>query len=1506
MKNLLVIISTLACSLAAMAQTGDAAAVYAARLPETGGYLLQTTGPHGQTMRWYRQSKPQYILELTGPGLYPALHQQAAEQLQQQPLAIDEASQQQHLQNTAQALAMDPLVVASIRQHIAQEQQQVIAAVQQLNGAQVEQQFSQLGNLLLVSGPVTQAQLAAIPGVVKVWPEQAYQVTLIESVPKIKAPEVWTQKDAQNRDITGQGVKIAVLDTGVDYSHPALGGCLGASCKVILAKNTIVNTTDISDVHGHGTHVAAIAAGKAESGNGVAPGAQIIAVKVLNDYGYGYDSSIIAGLEYAVDPDGNPATDDGADVINMSLGGAGNAQSPISKAAEKAVQAGVTVVVAAGNSYDYLTIGSPGAAPSVITVANTQRDDRVNYSSSRGPIEGANYLKPEIAAPGTDIEAAKSGGGLTRKTGTSMAAPHVAGAAALLLQAQPALTPLKLKQRLMQSADVINGNPAETGSGRLNIQNALAQAYTLNETTISLGRVPNDQSVFSGSRQITFNNPSAQPVTVSASVLRQFDGGLKVSFAQPVREVAANSSVTFEMRYTAQSNEIDFPDNTAGVAGFQLAFDVGTQRVLLPVWYEKYQALDVQTDGTLIELRFLDDNFNPQFYGSGYGFQTGISETKQIRFRDSQNFKQIFARLSLPDPKNSNYEYIMGFVQVPMPALVNGYAKLDMRSSRLTEYHQISDISLNGEQTGLMPGVSTSGVSLLRKHQQVVPALHQMRWCGVYNCNIKPSAFMVGGTFDADWLFEQTFRYDNLSETTPETWFYNWQAPLGQGSQKSRIQFTDKNLLKFDLIPDHTPVTGGDTSMWWPFKAKAGDVLRVYQSGTLLLAATAPQIKSSQNNYNLIANSGYFSASSSGTVMKWRLSDTGPRVLVPAVDFNTKQLPLSSSMKMFSGVVTVSNNVKTLQVQQAPRNDSEQTHTPMVWHDQFLNTSYFPRHTNVSYKCDYSSNESWTDWMWGVWRTQSSACSELTIQVNNEQTKLLRHVPMLQYSFKQDGEMPRLSNLALFNRTKQSDIVSRIDHRLNFDIWQPAGQSSVTSVEVDFRTDSGNWRPIYKKSAETGHSVRLPISAETHVADLRIKVAQANGNITMQVIPEALTIGASAGGDNDVDSDGILNIGDADNDNDGVADKDDALPFDPAESMDFDKDGIGNNADPDDDNDGTLDVNDAFPLDPKETTDTDKDGIGNNADPDDDNDGTPDVNDAFPLDPAETIDTDKDGIGNNADPDDDNDGVADTTDAFPLDPKETTDTDKDGIGNNADPDDDNDGTPDVSDAFPLDPAETIDTDKDGIGNNADPDDDNDGAADTADAFPLDPKETTDSDKDGIGNNGDPDDDNDGTPDGSDAFPLDPKETLDTDKDGIGNNADPDDDNDGAADTADAFPLDPKETLDTDKDGIGNNADADDDNDGAADTADAFPLDPKETTDTDKDGIGNNADADDDNDGVADASDKYPLDASRSSDPVTPNAGSSGSGGGGGAGLGILLVLLPMLAWQRRGWHRRYR
>src|SRR5690606_13064535 len=155
---------------------------------------------------------------------------------------------------------------------------------------------------------------------------------------------------------------VAVLDTGIDYRHPDLGGCFGVDCKVVGGANFVEgeDSTDPMDYEGHGTHVAGIVAA---NGNlkGVAPDAKLYAFKVLDNNGNGTDSAIIAGLERAADPDGDPLTDDQVDVINMSLGGWGGADSPLSEAANAAMDAGIVVVVAAGNEGGgYSTIGSPG------------------------------------------------------------------------------------------------------------------------------------------------------------------------------------------------------------------------------------------------------------------------------------------------------------------------------------------------------------------------------------------------------------------------------------------------------------------------------------------------------------------------------------------------------------------------------------------------------------------------------------------------------------------------------------------------------------------------------------------------------------------------------------------------------------------------------------------------------------------------------------------------------------------------------------------------------------------------------------------------------------------------------------------------------------------------------------------------------------------------------------------------------------------------------------------
>ncbi|MEV4756239.1 S8 family serine peptidase [Micromonospora sp. NPDC049559] len=208
----------------------------------------------------------------------------------------------------------------------------------------------------------------------------------LDAVPLIGAPQVWQRKDPTGRPVRGTGVTVAVIDTGVDYRHPSLGGGFGPGRKVAGGYDFVNQDTDPADDHGHGTHVAGIIAGTGAGGamavTGVAPDATLTAYKVLDADGYGTTEDIVAGIEAAVDPE-NPYR---ADVINMSLGGDGDGTDPVGQAATRAAQSGVVVVAAAGNSGPgERTVGSPAAADGVIAVGASTSGVRVPVADLAGP-----------------------------------------------------------------------------------------------------------------------------------------------------------------------------------------------------------------------------------------------------------------------------------------------------------------------------------------------------------------------------------------------------------------------------------------------------------------------------------------------------------------------------------------------------------------------------------------------------------------------------------------------------------------------------------------------------------------------------------------------------------------------------------------------------------------------------------------------------------------------------------------------------------------------------------------------------------------------------------------------------------------------------------------------------------------------------------------------------------------------------------------------------------------
>ncbi|QDY79013.1 S8 family peptidase [Streptomyces qinzhouensis] len=348
-------------------------------------------------------------------------------------------------------------------------------------------------------------------GIGRVWLDGVRKASLDRSTAQIGAPAAWA------RSLDGTGVKIAVLDTGIDDSHPDLAG------RVVAEKN-FTPASGSRDRHGHGTHVASIAAGTGKKDarfKGVAPGAELINAKVLDDSGNGEDSGIVAGIDWAVAQ--------GATVLNLSLGGTDTPQVDALEAQINKLSAekGVLFAVAAGNyGPGPKSIDSPGSAEAALTVGAVDDNDKIADFSGVGPRNWDAGLKPDVTAPGVATTAAslanapgQSPAGYISMDGTSMATPHAAGAAALLKQKNPGWTGAQLKSVLMGSAKGGAYSVFQQGAGRIAVDQAIDQTVVTEQPNVSLGTQQwphnDDRPV---TKQVTYHNSGDADITLDLSL----------------------------------------------------------------------------------------------------------------------------------------------------------------------------------------------------------------------------------------------------------------------------------------------------------------------------------------------------------------------------------------------------------------------------------------------------------------------------------------------------------------------------------------------------------------------------------------------------------------------------------------------------------------------------------------------------------------------------------------------------------------------------------------------------------------------------------------------------------------------------------------------------------------------------------------------------------------------------------------------------------------------------
>lgn len=501
-------------------------------------------------------------------------HKRYIVELNSPPVAVYREKKQQEV-----SLARDSSRRAAVRsaeQHrrtVAQEQDAVVSAIQQVfPTAAVDKRFDMVFNGVVIEGTALDAeQLTTLPNVKRVYEDRLVYVNTDNSLAVTGASAAWSLLNGQ--DLAGAGIKIAVIDSGIrpenpmfddaGISTPATSGLPAddycrthepsfCNDKVIVARTypappdkAVAEYLTPLAYNSHGTHVAGIIAGRRvvatlDNGNsaelsGVAPGAYLMVYKALyattDGRAAGYSSSLLAAI--------NDAVKDGAHIINNSWGGLAGEDPDFSpyKAVYQAVEeAGVLLVSAAGNDGESGagTIGCPGCIEAGITVANTNNLDRVHPTSSRGPNGDNRFIKPDLAAPGTSILSAASPDensstapfAFKAMTGTSMAAPHVAGAAALISAAHPSWTPAQIKAALtttshpdVQNTDGTAANAFATGAGRLDISQAInaglavspvsvAGHYCLNRCQFSLsaGHLAKEAVTWAGS--LTFDKSS--------------------------------------------------------------------------------------------------------------------------------------------------------------------------------------------------------------------------------------------------------------------------------------------------------------------------------------------------------------------------------------------------------------------------------------------------------------------------------------------------------------------------------------------------------------------------------------------------------------------------------------------------------------------------------------------------------------------------------------------------------------------------------------------------------------------------------------------------------------------------------------------------------------------------------------------------------------------------------------------------------------------------------------
>jgi hypothetical protein len=580
--------------------------------------------------------------------------------------------------------------------------------------------YTSLNGMALECNRGMMEYIRSLPEVKNVQLDRQVKADLTQSVHQIRADIV-----QDSLGYNGDGVLVGSIDTGIDYNNPALGGGSGPQFRVIGGHDFANNDNDPMDDNGHGTHVAGIiGANGGKYLRGVAPHVKFLAVKVLDKDGSGLISDIIAGIEYCMDPDGNPATDDAVDVINMSLGGSPANNDPLELAVDNATQAGILSVVAAGNQGEpipvntfggYTTISSPGTAVTALTVGACDSTYWKATFSSNGPDRIHFAIKPEVVAPGVGILSTVLNNGTASLSGTSMATPHVTGVAALLKQQHKDWSPEQLKSVIVNSAKPLDAifSPYDQGNGCVDALNAATLGVSVQPGVINFGLVDLSVNVWKDTVKFIVRNLRKTSQNMNLEIQRSdLPAGVELNLSQTSFTLGSMQETTVIATIAVPSSVPKLEYTPYAYTG-NIICRSDSDRVQIPFGVSKINTLVIECDRLASGLMLYTQNSVIDIFDS-YGY-----DYKYIIPMDGGTYGLLFAELLASDEFRSRDTF---YIITRKNINTKGYNHISLNHteavfSPFNDLDKVRDIS----------GNPVSGLDTCRVHLAIAfPALNMV------------------------------------------------------------------------------------------------------------------------------------------------------------------------------------------------------------------------------------------------------------------------------------------------------------------------------------------------------------------------------------------------------------------------------------------------------------------------------------------------------------------------------------------------------------------------------------------------------------------------------------------------------------------------------------------------------------------------------------------------------------------------------------------------------------